>query len=39
MEKGIELNNPAGFECGSNCEDKGHNWEVCDVVCNENGCQ
>ena len=38
MEKGIELNNEAGFECGLNCESGEFATQVCDEVCNRNGC-
>jgi hypothetical protein len=40
MEKGIELNNEAGFECGYSCrDDSKYSIIVCDEVCNELGCK
>jgi len=39
MEKGIEMKNPEGFECGSACRlSDGGLLQVCDEVCNETGC-
>ena len=39
MEKGISLRNQAGFECGYGCHlSDGGGLQVCDKVCNENGC-
>jgi len=38
MEKGIQLNNEAGFECGLNCKETDYGLSVCDEICNEKGC-
>ena len=39
MEKGIEMKNPEGFECGYSCEKWGEtDLQVCDEICNEKGC-
>lgn len=38
MEKGISINNPQGFECGSSCKESDYGLQVCNEVCNETGC-
>jgi hypothetical protein len=39
MEKGITLQNEAGFECGGSCKIQGYGGYVCNPICNEKrGC-
>lgn len=39
MEKGIEIKNPQGFECGSDCKlSADSSLQVCEEICNEKGC-
>jgi len=38
MEKGIEMRNPSGFECGYGCKKSdGGALQICDLICNEKG--
>jgi len=37
MEKGLELSDDKGFECGINCINEGHGT-VCEEICNRSGC-
>lgn len=39
MEKGVELKNYSGFECGLSCRDwEDTSLQICDEICNEKGC-